>query len=135
MATPYVVTAPLAVVRNTEHGGRQEYLYQGAPVPSYVSSDEVKRLSDDGLIASTGDAESVTPATSPDQLNPDVLVPSGKSTSDSGSGTRTMAAGDDPADFTVGEVQAFLADADDAERTRVLDAESSGKNRTSITGS
>lgn len=78
MATSYVVMAPLAVVRNSEQGGRQEYLYQGAPVPSYVASDEVKRLLDDGFIAAVGDAEDVTPATSADQLNTDVLVAPGK---------------------------------------------------------
>jgi hypothetical protein len=76
MATSYVVTAPLAIVRNSEQGGRQEYLYQGAPVPSYVSSDEVKRLADAGLIAggNDDDAKATTPATTPDQLNADVLV-------------------------------------------------------------
>jgi hypothetical protein len=46
-----------------------------------------------------------------------------------------MAAGDDPAAFTVAEVQAFLAGADDAEKERVLAAEAASKNRSTITGS
>lgn len=40
-----------------------------------------------------------------------------------------------PADHTVDEVNAYLADADEAERTRVLDAERDGKARTGILGS
>ncbi len=45
------------------------------------------------------------------------------------------AAGDgfDPADHTAAEVQAHLADTDDAERDRILDAERDGKNRKSLT--
>jgi hypothetical protein len=46
-----------------------------------------------------------------------------------------MAAGDDPADFKVEAVQAYLAGADDAEKERVLAAETAGKNRSTITGS
>lgn len=46
-----------------------------------------------------------------------------------------MSAGDDPADFTVAEVQAYLSSADDVETERVLTAEAAGKNRSSITGS
>lgn len=40
----------------------------------------------------------------------------------------------DPADHTVDEVNAYLANADDTERDRVLDDERNGKGRTSITG-
>jgi hypothetical protein len=89
MATTYTVTAPLAVVRNSEQGGRQEYLYQGSPVPSYVSAEEIKRLVDDGLVSKHDDAEEagVTPASSPDQLNTDVLVAAGKSTTTSSAGS------------------------------------------------
>jgi trigger factor len=50
-------------------------------------------------------------------------------------GPTAMAAGDDPADFKVEEVQAYLAGADDAEKERVLAAEAAGKNRSTITGS
>jgi hypothetical protein len=46
-----------------------------------------------------------------------------------------MSVGDDPADFTVAEVQAYLAGADDAEKERVLAAEAASKNRSTITGS
>lgn len=38
----------------------------------------------------------------------------------------------DPSDHTVDEVNAYLANADDDERDRVLEAERSGKGRTSI---
>lgn len=80
MAKTYTVTAPLAIVRNTQQGGRQEYLYQGSVLPGYVSSEEAERLVEAGLVASQSDAEEagVTPATSPDQLNVEVLVAPGK---------------------------------------------------------
>jgi hypothetical protein len=38
----------------------------------------------------------------------------------------------DPSAHTVDEVNAYLADADEAERTRVLEAEAQGKNRTTV---
>lgn len=40
----------------------------------------------------------------------------------------------DPSDYTVDQVNDYLADADDAERERVLDAERTGKNRVGIVG-
>lgn len=40
----------------------------------------------------------------------------------------------DPADHTVAEVNAYLADADAAEHARVLSAEAAGKNRASLVG-
>ncbi|MEU0465024.1 hypothetical protein ABZ215_13555 [Amycolatopsis sp. NPDC006131] len=40
----------------------------------------------------------------------------------------------DPGDHTVTEVMAYLDDADDVERARVLDAEKAGKNRRGIVG-
>ena len=40
----------------------------------------------------------------------------------------------DPADYTVAEVQTYLATADDAESARVLTAEAAGKNRTTLVG-
>lgn len=44
-----------------------------------------------------------------------------------------MNRGDDPAEYSVQEVQAYLAsDLDEAERQRVLDAEASGKERKSL---
>lgn len=46
----------------------------------------------------------------------------------------TMQAGDDPADFTVEQVQAHLASTDDDERARVLAAETGGKGRKGVTG-
>jgi hypothetical protein len=134
MAKTYVVTAPLAIVRNSEQGGRHEYLYQGAPLPGYVAAEERDRLVDAGLVAAQGDAGGTTPATSPDQLNPAVLVaPSAPSRQPAAPPVRTMSDGDDPGDFTVEQVNAHLANADDAERTRVIEAEAAGKNRASIT--
>lgn len=38
----------------------------------------------------------------------------------------------DPSDHTVDEVNAYLADADEAERQRVLDAEAAGKGRKTV---
>lgn len=48
--------------------------------------------------------------------------------------TQTMKTGDNPADYTVDQVNAHLKTADDAERQRVLEAEGSddGKGRTGI---
>lgn len=43
-----------------------------------------------------------------------------------------MKAGDDPADFTVDQVNAYLATADDDEKTRVLAAEQEGEARKGI---
>ncbi len=40
----------------------------------------------------------------------------------------------DPSEHTVEDVQAHLADADEAETERVLDAERNGKNRSSLVG-
>jgi len=45
-----------------------------------------------------------------------------------------MKQGDDPKDFKVDEVNDYLAGADEAERARVLDAEASGKNRSTVSG-
>lgn len=39
-----------------------------------------------------------------------------------------------PSDHTVADVQAYLETADEAERTRVLDAERSGKGRSTLIG-
>lgn len=45
-----------------------------------------------------------------------------------------MKTGDDPKDFKVQEVNDYLAQADDHERNRVLEAEVAGKNRATIVG-
>lgn len=47
---------------------------------------------------------------------------------------QTMKAGDDPKDFTVDQVNAYLAgdDVDEAERRRVLEAEKDGEGRVGI---
>lgn len=45
-----------------------------------------------------------------------------------------MKSGDDPKDFKVQEVNDYLAQADDHERNRVLEAEVAGKNRSTIVG-
>lgn len=46
--------------------------------------------------------------------------------------TKTMSAGDDPADYTVDQVNAHLASADDQERERVLAAERDGEARKGV---
>lgn len=45
---------------------------------------------------------------------------------------QTFTTESNPADFTVEQVNAYLATADEAERTRVLDAEKSGKDRSTV---
>jgi hypothetical protein len=77
-----------------------------------VSAEEAKRGEELGLLAKPGATEPAAAAT-----------------------PRAMAAGDDPAEFKVEEVQAYLAGAGDAEKERVLAAEAAGKNRSSLTGS
>lgn len=47
----YAVTAPLVIVRDA--AGAMQYHYQGAVLPDYVSSDDLKRLADEGLIIRT----------------------------------------------------------------------------------
>ena len=49
----YVVVQALVITKNTD--GSDKYLYQGAPVPEFVSADEIKRLSDEGFIAKATD--------------------------------------------------------------------------------
>lgn len=44
----YHVSAPLVVAK--QPNGSDLYLYQGAPVPEDLSSDEVKRLEEGGFI-------------------------------------------------------------------------------------
>jgi hypothetical protein len=44
----------------------------------------------------------------------------------------TMQAGDDPKDYTNDQVNAYLADADETERRRVLEAEQGGEGRVGI---
>lgn len=72
----YVVVAALAIVRNPEQGNRQEYLYQGAPVPDYVGADDLKRLEEEKFIASTSVAEKagVTPISTPSDLAADAAA-------------------------------------------------------------
>lgn len=69
--TTYIVTAPLVVLRNPEQGGRQEYVYGGSPLPSFVTGEDRKRLVDEGHVATQGAAEKdgVTPITTPDEVD------------------------------------------------------------------
>lgn len=53
------VTAPLVVVKNEQ--GADQYLYEGATVPDFVSAETVKRLTDEGLI---GEADQPAKGTS-----------------------------------------------------------------------
>ena len=55
MATKHVVTAPLVIVKDDQ--GRDLYLYQGSEVPDVVSAENIKRLKDDGMIATPKAAE------------------------------------------------------------------------------
>lgn len=49
-------------------------------------------------------------------------------------GARVMTAGDDPNDFTVDQVNAYLKTASDEEKERVLQAERDGQARKTIVG-
>lgn len=50
MAKTYVVTGPLALVKNED--GSTAYLYRGAPIPPHVTGDELQNLVDSGLVGS-----------------------------------------------------------------------------------
>lgn len=52
----HFVNAPLVVAR--QENGSHIYLYHGAPVPSSVHPDEVKRLKADGMLSSDADEAS-----------------------------------------------------------------------------
>lgn len=47
----YIVTSPLVIVRNPEQSNRDEYLYEGAPLPSFVTGDPLTTLVADGHVA------------------------------------------------------------------------------------
>lgn len=61
----YVVTSPLVIVRNPEQGNRHEYLYEGAPLPSFVEGDALAGLKTDGHIAEV--VEVVQPEAEPEK--------------------------------------------------------------------
>lgn len=46
----HTVTAPLIIAINDE--GSQVYVYQGQPIPGNIPAGEIKRLSEEGFIAS-----------------------------------------------------------------------------------
>lgn len=58
-STEHYVTAPLVITKHED--GSHLYLYQGAVLPSHVSADERKRLSDAGLIDKLGAADAPDP--------------------------------------------------------------------------
>lgn len=60
----YVVKAPLIIVTNPENGDRDAYLYQGAPVPSFVSEERLASLEADDLIEKAAEAADSKPAKS-----------------------------------------------------------------------
>ena len=62
----YKVVAPLVIVKNPENGNKDQYLYAGAGVPSYVRDEDLKRLLAEKLIAKTAEA-SGSPDTTPDE--------------------------------------------------------------------
>lgn len=45
----HIVTAPLVITKKED--GSDLYLYQGAALPSFAKTAEIKRLSDEGFIA------------------------------------------------------------------------------------
>lgn len=54
----HIVTAPLVIVNNTD--GSHKYLYQGAVVPEFVSSDRLDELELDGFIEEVSAKEAAT---------------------------------------------------------------------------
>lgn len=108
MADQYAVqTAACTVYLAT---GAVTLLYKGAVLPatSDLAKGEAKRLLDGGFVAKHEPDE----ATDPEPV--------------------AMAAGDDPAGFTAEQVLTHLTGADEAERTRVLEAETGGKARKGV---
>lgn len=49
MADAYIVIAPLVITKKED--GADQYLYEGAALPSHVKGDELKRLDGEGFIA------------------------------------------------------------------------------------
>lgn len=106
MAKTYTVSAPAASVYLAT--GAVTLLYKGGVLPgaSEMREGEAKRLLDGGFVTA-GDL--VEEAREP-----------------------VFGADSDPADFTSDQVLAYLATADEAERTRVLEAEAEGKQRKGV---
>lgn len=44
----YRVKAPLVIVKDEDR--KDQYLYEGATLPSYVKGDDLKRLQEEGLV-------------------------------------------------------------------------------------
>lgn len=131
MATTYKVTgAYVTAAVSGETGSTVLGFSKGATLPSGVSPDTIKHLLDVGLIAAEGTAESK--AAGPSGQEPQTSSTSPTSTPSPTTEPKPMSAGDDPGDFNVTEVQAYLATADEAEKARVLEAEKDGKNRSSL---
>lgn len=51
----HIVTAPLVITKRED--GSDLYLYEGSQLPDSVSTDEIKRLSDLGMVDKVGAAE------------------------------------------------------------------------------
>jgi len=100
----YIVKEAAATVL-LENAGRT-LLYKGETVPASADKDDVARLVKEGYLTEA----------------PETATSDGEG----------MAEGSDPGDFTVKEVQAYLAGASEEEKTRVLAAEADGKNRPSL---
>jgi hypothetical protein len=58
----YRIKAPLVITKN--ENGSDLYLYQGAPLPSHVKADEIKRLQADDMLEELPDGEADKPARS-----------------------------------------------------------------------
>lgn len=109
--------------------------WYGPDYPNKNAPDGVE-ITNEAVFADPDDADSdVVPG--PGQsvpFDPESAEAEAKAKAEAGASGGGMSAGDDPADYTVAEVNAYLATADDDEHERVLDAEVAGKNRTGITG-
>lgn len=98
----------MVVYRNTRTG---RIVHMTAPVPAMDRSARWERADVSGAVRA---AVSAAPVPSRPEPAPDPTGPF------------------DPADHTVAQVNAYLADADEDERARVLAAEAEGRNRRGI---
>lgn len=55
----HIVTAPLVITKKED--GSDLYLYENSVLPDHIGADEVKRLTDLGLIDKVSAAEAKTP--------------------------------------------------------------------------
>lgn len=132
-------------------GGGTTLVSRGSDLPADAADGEVKRLTDLGAFTEPKAASTAAPTAAAaaariaqleSQLATEAAARQAAETALGTSGgtppvtaKKAMSAGDDPGEYKVEEVQAYLASADDQERDRVLAAERDGKGRSGLVGS